>query len=132
MAELIAILVGSILLLVLIQYAQRKTSQLSHQYYAKKWQEIKTMERASAAARRLAVIEADKTLDKALKDLNFKGATMGDRMKNAGKLMGKVDNVWFAHKMRNRLVHEDAKPKKAEIRRAINAFEAALKKLGAL
>lgn len=132
MVELIAIAAGSILLLVLIQVAQKRTTKINRAYYQKKWLEIKTLERTSAAAKRLAVIEADKTLDKALKELNFKGATMSDRMRDAGQLLGKVDNVWHAHKLRNRLVHEETKPKTGEIRRAISAYQAALKKLGAL
>ena len=133
MAELIAILLGSILLLALIQWSQRRTSKLNRQYYQKKWHEIRVMEQTSAAARRLAVIEADKVLDRALKDLNFSGATMGDRMKSATQVMGKQNNnVWSAHKLRNRLVHEETKPKARDIRRAINAYQAALKKLGAL
>lgn len=132
MAELVAILIGSIFLLVLINLSQRTTGKLNRDYYQKKWKEVKVLEQTSAAAQRLAVIEADKLLDKALKQLGIKGATMGDRMKQAGSMLGRVDSVWSAHKLRNRLVHEETKPKVRDIRRAIDAYAGALKKLGAI
>lgn len=132
MAELIAILIGSLILLALLKLAQRTAQGLNRQYYQKKWQEIKTLQRTSAAASRLAVIEADKLLDKALKESGFRGSTMSDRMRDAGSLLGKTDNVWHAHKLRNRLVHEESKPKRGEIHRSLSAYQAALKKMGAL
>jgi hypothetical protein len=133
MVELVAIAVAAILLLVVINWSQGKTSGLNHQYYQTKWHDIKTLEHTSAAAARLAVMEADKLLDHALKDVRVRGETMGDRLKNAAKLLGSANNtVWAAHKLRNKLAHEDIHPKPAEIRRALGAFEAGLKKLRAL
>lgn len=130
--ELIAIVIGTIILLVLLKFTSKTSSSLKKEYYQKKWAEIKVLERTSAAAQRLAVMEADKLLDHALKEWRLSGETMSDRMKAAGKLMGDEDAVWSAHKLRNRLAHEDVHPKPSEIRKAIHNFGTALKKLGAL
>jgi hypothetical protein len=130
--ELLAILAGAVLLLVLINVSQRRISPLDPKYYAKKWGDIKILSRTSAAGGRLAVIEADKLLDRALKDLRFAGETTADRLKTAKPSLGGVDAVWDAHRLRNRLVHEDVHPKPAKLRSALKAFESALKKLGAL
>jgi len=132
MAELIAILIGSVVLLILLQLAQRAAGRLNRDYYQKKWREIKVLEQSSAAAQRLAVIEGDKVLDKAMKESGIKGATTGDRLKSAGSRLGDIGAVWTAHKLRNRLVHEESKPKPRDIRQAIKAYQNALKKLGAL
>lgn len=131
MVELVAILLGSIMLLVLINWNQQRTSRLNRQYYRKKWQEIKVLEKSSAAASRLAVIEADKILDRALKDLGYAGTSMSDRLQQAGSALGDVNAVWTAHKLRNRLVHEETKLKRPDVRRAISAYQAALQRLGA-
>lgn len=130
--ELIAIAVAGALLLVVLHLMQPKTSGLRKEYYQKKWSEIKTLERTSAAAARLAVIEADKLLDHALKHRGVKGQTMGDRLKNARNLLGDANAVWSAHKLRNTIAHEDTHPSHAEVRRALSGFEACLKRLGAL
>lgn len=132
MVELIAIAAGAVLLLVLMNFASRQTSGLDQAYFRKKWQEIMTLSHTSAAAARLAVIEADKLLDRALKDKGFRGETMGDRLKAAGKALGNQNAVWSAHKLRNQLAHEDRIPKRAEIKTALKAFEKCLKNLGAL
>lgn len=130
--ELIAILIAGILLLVVLHFLQPKHSGLNQKYYQKKWAEIKTLEHTSAAASRLAIIEADKLLDHALKHRGVKGQTMGDRLKNARNLLGDANAVWTAHKLRNTIAHEDVHPSHAEIRRALSSFEACLKRLGAL
>ncbi|HEX9679699.1 MAG TPA: hypothetical protein VGA08_03705 [Candidatus Saccharimonadales bacterium] len=130
--ELIAIVVGAIFLLWLVNYTQRITTGFNREYYRRKWSEIETLKRTSAAGARLAVIEADKLLDHALKDLKLRGQTMGDRLKSAGQMLGNQNDVWTAHKLRNQLAHEDAHPKPAEISRALNGFAKSLKSLGAL
>lgn len=130
--ELLAIVAGAILMLVLINLNQRRTSPLDRAYYAKKWHDVRTLARTSAAGGRLAVIEADKLLDHALKDLRFSGETMADRLNSAKSALGNVNAVWDAHRLRNRLVHEDVHPKPAKLRTSIRVYEAALKKLGAL
>jgi hypothetical protein len=81
----------------------------------------------------LAVIDADKLLDEALKKRHFKGKTMGERMVAAQRSLSDNDSAWYAHKLRNRLVHEpNIRLKKRECQNALAGFRQALKDLGAL
>lgn len=130
--ELLAIVFGAILLLVLINVTQRATSTLDRAYYQKKWRDIHLLKKTSTAGARLSVIEADKLLDHALKALRMRGETMGDRLKSAGTLLGDQTAVWDAHRLRNRLVHEEVHPKPKQLRAALGAFGTCLKRLGAL
>lgn len=130
--ELIAIGLGAILLLILMNVLPRQSSGLDRVYYHKKWEEIRLLLKTSMAGARLSIIEADKLLDRALKELGFPGETMGDRLKSAASRLGSKDAVWDAHRLRNRLVHEDAHPRPSQIKAALTAYEACLKKLGAL
>ena len=55
----------------------------------------------------LAIINADKLLDHALKSKRYKGKTMGERLVAAQRDIQGNDDVWFGHKLRNKLVHEN-------------------------
>jgi len=81
----------------------------------------------------LAVIDADKLFDEALKKRNYKGKTMGERLVSAQRDMSDNDAVWYAHKLRNRLVHEPTtRLRKNEAKNALAGFRQGLKDLGAL
>lgn len=57
---------------------------------------------------RSILIDADKLLDNTLKYKRVHGETMGERLKNAKRLFDKqsYNELWEAHKLRNRLVHD--------------------------
>lgn len=55
---------------------------------------------------KLAILEADKLLDSALKMKGFAGKSLGERLKIASYKFERLRKVWPAHKLRNRLVHE--------------------------
>lgn len=81
----------------------------------------------------LAVIEADNLLDDALRASRFKGKTTGERLVAAQRRLSNNESVWFGHKLRNRIVHEDVrKLKKQEILEALSGFRQALRDLDAL
>lgn len=78
-----------------------------------------------------AVLEADKLLGYVLGLKGYEGS-VGEQLKKASGLISNPDNVWNAHKLRNRVAHEiglSLKPKEA--RRAIKHFKSAIKDLGA-
>ncbi len=82
---------------------------------------------------KIAVMEADKLLDHALKALAMPGTTLGERLKYAAYRYPKIRQVWGAHRLRNQLAHESAfylEPSMA--RRAIRDFKDALKLLNLL
>lgn len=127
-----ALLLG-MMMLALPKIAKPRSKQLDKQFISDKWQQIKTTAARPDQSARFAVVEADKLLDYVLKTRGYNGETMGDRLKVAGKDFSYRDDVWSAHKLRNKLVHEaqyEVDPRL--IKRAINQFQQALKDLGAL
>lgn len=104
-------------------------------FAAAAWQEIlKGIESANPSDWNLAVIRADSLFDSILKEKGLAGETLGERLKQLDLLtMSALNNVWEAHKIRNRIAHEtDRILTHEEARRVISGFEGALKELGCL
>jgi tryptophan 2,3-dioxygenase len=112
-------------------YLKFKPKALKSEYFQARWREAQDYCKDKTTWP-LAVINADKLLDEALKRRRFKGKTMGERMVSAQRELTDNDGVWFAHKLRNRLVHEaDVKLKDADVKKALVGIRQALKDLGA-
>lgn len=110
----------------------RRRSGLDHAYYQKQWNMILSYKNNGGAGLQLAVFEADKLLDHALKSRGYGGQTMGDRLKDARGSFMNNDAVWQAHKLRNRLAHEqDVQLSGMAVDQALRGFRGALKDLGA-
>jgi hypothetical protein len=128
---LIIIVFGIIVLAVVSRLARRRPSKLDTQYFQHQWMELLARVKTPEGMM-LAVIDADKLLDEALKKHHLKGKTMGERLVSAQRLLTDNDAVWYAHKLRNRLVHEpNVRLKKREARDALAGFRQGLKDLGA-
>lgn len=100
-----------------------------------RWDEIERHINSTREAEwKFAVIEADKLVDELLKGAGFPGDTMGDRLMNIqpGQLIT-LQNLWEAHKIRNRLVHDtNYFLRYTEAKRAVGLYEKTLKELQAL
>jgi len=123
-----------ILLLVLGSsvWLKRRPRHLNKEYYQDRWQTLQGLLKDKSTWP-LAVIDADKLLDDALKRSHYKGKTMGERLVSAQRNITDNDGVWFGHKLRNRLVHEsNVKLTEKIIKEALIGIRAALKDLGAL
>lgn len=125
-----------ILLLVLIFgtsfLLRRKPKKLNQEYYQERWQALQSMLKDKATWP-LAIIDADKLLDDALKRSKYRGKTMGERLVAAQRDISNNDDVWFGHKLRNRLVHEtNVKLTERMVKDALLGIRSALKDLGAL
>lgn len=131
--ELAAIAAFGILMLVFIWIITRiKGTGLNRSYFQTRWKELEMLLRTTEGTT-LAIIEADKLVDEALKRLHMSGKTMGERMVSAQRKFSNPDAVWTAHKIRNRLVHEPGlKPRKSHAQSALKAYRQALRDLGAL
>lgn len=82
------------------------------------------------SAFRTAIIEADKLLDFVLKAKGVRGSTLGERLKSSRGLIRDLNNIWFAHKVRNRLVHDiDSRIKRRETARVIKIFRGTINHL---
>jgi len=129
-ALLIAAIIGAVYLMVTTKHG----AQLNVQRYQTKWLEIEnSVRRDNAASWQLAIMNADKLLDQALRERKFKGQTMGERMKSAQKTWKSANHVWGAHKVRNQLAHEVNAAVTYDITlRSLGAFKQGLKDLGAI
>ena len=126
------ILLGVIFLVLINRFGKVARRGLNQQYFQSKWLELLARVKTPDGMI-LAVIDADKLLDEALKKRGFSGKTMGERLVAAQRSMKDNDAVWYAHKLRNRLVHEpDVRLKKDEAQNALAGFKKGLHDLGAL
>lgn len=126
-----SVAVAAIALLALMNLIGRNQPGLDRTYYLDSWQKIHIKSQAEETWA-LAVIDADKLLDHALKKKGFNGQTMAERMVSAKDTFSRRQLVWESHKFRNQLVHEEVKISEKKTNAAIAGFRVALKDLGAL
>jgi hypothetical protein len=102
---------------------------------AAKWEEIlRHMESTQESEWKFAVIEADKLLDIAIKNAGFQGETLGERLMGIKEgQIGNLQDLWSAHKIRNRLAHDVGYfLRYTEAKQAVRAYEQTLKELRAI
>jgi hypothetical protein len=131
---LLVVVVFGLGVLAAIAYLGKKVApaKLNQEYYQQRWNELLTRVKTPDGMA-LAIIDADKLLDDALKKRHFRGKTMGERLVAAQRQLSDNDAVWFAHKLRNRLVHEtNVRLKKRDVQKALAGFRQGLRDLGAL
>lgn len=99
------------------------------------WQSVlDKLNRNSEDSYKQAVIEADKIFDDLLRKSGYQGEDMGERLKQITQdQLVNIDEIWQAHKLRNRLVHEpDFELREHEARRMIEIYQKALENLEAI
>jgi|SRR5579862_1329339 len=125
------IIFGVVALAVVSRLAKRRPRHLDQSYFQQSWMELLARVKTPEGML-LAVIDADKLLDEALRKRHFRGKTMGERLVSAQRIISDNDAVWYAHKLRNRLVHEpNVRLKKKEAQTALAGFKQGLRDLGA-
>jgi hypothetical protein len=129
----IIIVIGVLVVIIgLVGLLQKKPRKLNKARYMKKWQKLQLF-LPNRATWPLAIIDADKLLDEALKRRRFKGKSTAERLVAAQHSLTDNDAVWYGHKLRNKLVHEqDLKLRKRDVRNALTGIRQALKDLKAL
>lgn len=115
-AVFILVAAGIVLLILivrrLIRFVKRlaagnRLEGLDRQAIQARWAEIEKMADAGGEMQlKIAVMEADKLLDHALKALAMPGTTLGERLKYAAYKFPNIRKVWNAHRLRNSLAHE--------------------------
>lgn len=129
---LVVAIFGIIVLFAITKLGKRIPRHLDQEYFQTRWEELLARVKTNEGMV-LAVIDGDKLLDEALKKRGFRGKTMGERLVAAQRQLSDNDGVWYAHKLRNKLVHEPGvKLKKRDAQNALSGFRQALKDLGAL
>jgi hypothetical protein len=129
-----AIIIVGALLFAVIGLNKKGRKNLDVDHYRVKWLAIEQqLKRDEVASYSLAVLNADKLLDYALKERGLKGETMADRLKSAKDIFSSRNDVWAAHKLRNKIAHEpDVRVTYEAARHAIGNFKRALKDVGAI
>ena len=97
------------------------------------WQEVmQKIDSPNPSDWHLAVIRADAIMDDVLKGMGLAGETMGERLRQLNlSSFQSLNDVWEAHKLRNRIVHDsDRVLTYQEARRAVMLFGRALGELG--
>jgi hypothetical protein len=106
---------------------------LSREEIMERWGMIRKTGTQGIMGAKLAIMEADTLLDSALKSMTMPGTTLGERLKVACYKYPKLRNVWWAHKLRNQLVHESSfQIGQRQANQALDEYEKALKTLNLL
>lgn len=129
-----AVFVFGAILFAVISLTRRGPTALDVEKYRTRWMTIEQqLKRDETMTYQLTVLNADTLLDQALKDKGIQGATMGERMKQMQQKWSNANNVWTAHKLRNKIAHEpDVTLSYDSARRALASFKQALKDVGAI
>ena len=131
---LMAILIAAVIGVIYLTMTRKSSPALNREKFQTKWLEIEnSLSRDNPSAFPMAILNADKLLDMALRERKFRGETMGERMKSANNVWKNANHVWSAHKVRNQIAHEADVRITYEIAiRSLSAFKQALKDLGAI
>lgn len=126
--------VGGIFILVVAStatlMARRAQRTRQTERYRQRWQEAQKY-CAKPDMWPMAVVEADKLLDDVLKSRGYKGKTMGERLVAAQRHLSDNDGVWFGHKLRNKIVHEEIQRLyKKDVQSGLKGLRQALQDLG--
>ncbi|MCX6807286.1 MAG: hypothetical protein NTZ80_00530 [Patescibacteria group bacterium] len=120
---IIILLVGTIFLFIL----KKRRKKLSSKIKEKIKQELEKIDKEIDFQK--AIFAADKLLDFVLSAKGLTGS-LGEKLKKGEKLFSNINEVWEAHKIRNRIAHElGAKISEPEFTRAIRSFKKAIKEL---
>ena len=103
--------------------------------FKKEWKKIKDMIATELESElKLALIEADKILNKVLEDMGYAGESLGERLdKLTTDILPNLEEVRQAHQLRNDVVHDPSyRIDIAETKKALAAYERALDDLDAI
>ena len=130
----VSILICAALLFFFIGITKTEKIQLDKLKFQGDWLKIEnSIKKDEPVTWHLALINADKLVDTAMRELRISGQTMGERLKNSKDKFSSPNSIWHAHKLRNVIAHEnDAQINFDQTRRAMNSFKQALKDLGAI
>jgi hypothetical protein len=131
---LAAVLLVGVVIVLALNLLWRRRAGLNVEKYRTAWLKLEnSLDRGNPITYQMAILSADKLLDQALRDSGVSGGTMGERLKSAKTRFTNINDVWFAHKIRNRIAHEsDVNLNFVTTKRALFIFKKALKELGAI
>lgn len=113
---------------------KQKSNTLNKDKYRSLWLEIENgLIPNQQQSFQMTVLSADKLLGQALEELGVRGNTMGERMKTFGNGFSNQNQIWQAHKIRNKIAHEpDVQLNFKQVQALLKCFKQALKDVGAI
>ncbi len=110
---------------------KRRTFALRDEVLRERWDTVMRRATRSPDSLKLAVVEADKMVDDALRRLNIEGDTMADRLKQLHPdEITTLDRIWRSHRLRNMIVHTPGfEMAQSDGEKAIEDFEAFLREI---
>ena len=129
-----AIVIVGILVYVAITISGNRPHSFDVEEYQVAWLKIENgLSRENLLSPNIAIINADKLLDKAMNEMGVPGKTMGERLKKLGPKFSQLNSVWYAHKIRNQIAHEpNFTADYNQAKHALATYKQALKDLGAI
>lgn len=130
---MIGVIVAAVVILVIISLASRSTPKgIDKEHFKNEWNDVMQLFQ-DRKTQPMSIVHADKLLDEALKCLGYYGNTMAERLIAAKSKLQHKDEVWKAHKLRNKIVHETLhEPSEKEIKVALQGYHKTFKDLGVL
>lgn len=117
----------------LITYVDFFAEEGAPEIRTEKWQKIKAyMDSRSSSDWKMAIIEADSLIEEIMLRIGYEGKDLGTKLKSIEPSdFNNLQNVWEAHKVRNRIAHEGGKFEllKNEADIVIGKYERALREL---
>jgi len=98
----------------------------------KQWYKVlKRLDSGLESEYKLAVIEADRMLENALKKMGYGGANLGERLdKLTSVTLSNIEEVYRVHKIRNNILYDpDYKLELTEAREIMNVYDEAFRSL---
>lgn len=130
----VAIILVGLALFIFISLNNHGKKNLNVEYYRTKCLKNEhILKRDNPATFSMAVLNADKLVEHAMKEKGMSGQTMGEKLKNSPKFFSDVNGLWRSHKLRNQIAHEpDVSISYEQAKTALIEFRKALKDLGAI
>ena len=116
---------------------QKQLLTLRNAYFRDRWRKLMkkyVSTTPTSETMRLAIIETDALVDELMKDLNFPGEHLADRLQYLNNRdIKSLDHLWDAHRVRNEIVHRPAGGLSiGEGKRTLQKYEAFFKELKVL
>lgn len=114
----------------------KRPTRLNQSYYQTHWKSVENqLHTGGDQSIRQAVMDGDKLLDHAMRELNLSGASFADRLRSAETRFSQetYQSIWTGHKLRNQIAHEVGHTiTRNQAEQALQAFRRGLQALGAL
>lgn len=112
-----------------VEEPPKEKPEIKPVFVRERWEEV--LEHIKEKSFALAIIEADNVLDEALKNLGYRGESIGDRLKRISAAdLPMLNELWEVHKIRNQIVHDGYKIGEEETIKALKTYKKALLELG--